>query len=607
MANNRFKVDHGLVATGNAEFYQRIDAYANAFFNNDLFVVSGNLVVNGSLIYANVVVGNGGIRAIADQQDVGNTTNRFNIFGYRVQVDDSLVPLANGVPVGNTTRRFEVFANTLNATTITIGAGGSINASYFSGTASNANTIGGLLANGFVVRTSNTTAVARSISSGSNGLTVTNGDGLAGNPTINITLGTGLFSNASGIFVNASSISVGTLPLSRGGLGVTTAQDARTVLLPSQSGLSGYVLGTNGTDVSWVSQAGPQGVQGPQGPAGLTGPQGATGAQGATGPQGTSTSVAVGTTTTGIAGSSASVTNSGTSSSIILDFTVPRGAQGATGATGAQGPAGPQGAQGAQGVGAQGPQGATGATGSTGLTGAQGPQGPAGATGTTGATGAQGPQGATGATGAQGAQGPAGPQGAQGATGAQGSAGATGSTGLTGAQGPQGPTGATGAQGPQGPAGATGAQGATGATGAQGPTGATGAQGPAGSYNQSLNTTNSPTFAGLTINGAITATGDITAFFSDDRLKTRLQNIESALDKIISLNGFIFEPNEVAQNLGYEKKREVGVSAQEVQEVLPEAISPAAIDSQYLAVKYERLIPLLIEAIKELNDKIENK
>jgi len=73
MANNRFKVDNGLAVSGNAEFYQRIDAHANAHFNNDLFVVSGNLVVNGTLIYANVVIGNGGIRAVADQQDLGNT------------------------------------------------------------------------------------------------------------------------------------------------------------------------------------------------------------------------------------------------------------------------------------------------------------------------------------------------------------------------------------------------------------------------------------------------------------------------------------------------------------------------------------------------------
>ena len=120
-----------------------------------------------------------------------------------------------------------------------------------------------------------------------------------------------------------------------------------------------------------------------------------------------------------------------------------------------------------------------------------------------------------------------------------------------------------------------------------------------------LTTGSSPTFAGLTINGAITATGDITAYYSDDRLKTKLGNIVNALDKVIQLNGFYYEANQTAQDLGYSVKREVGVSAQEVQSVFPEVVVPAPIDNQYLTVHYEKLIPLLIEAIKELTEKVE--
>jgi len=67
---------------------------------------------------------------------------------------------------------------------------------------------------------------------------------------------------------------------------------------------------------------------------GNTGATGATGATGSTGPQGSAATVAVGTVTTGTAGSSASVTNSGTSGAAILDFVIPRGDTGATGATG---------------------------------------------------------------------------------------------------------------------------------------------------------------------------------------------------------------------------------------------------------------------------------
>jgi hypothetical protein len=56
--------------------------------------------------------------------------------------------------------------------------------------------------------------------------------------------------------------------------------------------------------------------------------------------------------------------------------------------------------------------------------------------------------------------------------------------------------------------------------------------------------------------------------------------------------------------LGFLVKKEVGVSAQQVQKILPEVVFPAPRDEHYLTVKYERLVPLLIEAIKELNEKV---
>ena len=110
--------------------------------------------------------------------------------------------------------------------------------------------------------------------------------------------------------------------------------------------------------------------------------------------------------------------------------------------------------------------------------------------------------------------------------------------------------------------------------------------------------------AGSGTAGEIRATNNITAYYSDDRLKTRLGKIENALDKLCSLDGFYYEANEIAQALGYKVQREAGVSAQQMQAILPEIVAPAPIDEKYLTVRYERALPLLIEAIKELREEV---
>lgn len=100
--------------------------------------------------------------------------------------------------------------------------------------------------------------------------------------------------------------------------------------------------------------------------------------------------------------------------------------------------------------------------------------------------------------------------------------------------------------------------------------------------------------------GEVLATGNVVAYYSDDNLKTKLGKIENALDKIEELEGFYYEANQTAQDLGYKVKREVGVSAQRTKGVMPEIVHPAPIDDKYLTVDYERFAPLLIEGIKEL-------
>jgi len=114
--------------------------------------------------------------------------------------------------------------------------------------------------------------------------------------------------------------------------------------------------------------------------------------------------------------------------------------------------------------------------------------------------------------------------------------------------------------------------------------------------------------------GNVSFTGDVTAFASDIRLKTNIEPIENALNKVMKLSGFTYNFNDTAKELGFNPDtRYVGVSTQEVQSVLSEAVKPAPADSKYITVQYEKLVPLLIEAIKEqqstiltLNERINN-
>jgi len=110
--------------------------------------------------------------------------------------------------------------------------------------------------------------------------------------------------------------------------------------------------------------------------------------------------------------------------------------------------------------------------------------------------------------------------------------------------------------------------------------------------------------AASTTTGEIRATNNITAYYSDDRLKTRLGPIENALDKLDSLDTFYYEANAVAQSLGYVPIKEVGLSAQQVKAIMPEVVAPAPINDKYLTVRYERLVPLLVAAINELTAKV---
>jgi hypothetical protein len=106
---------------------------------------------------------------------------------------------------------------------------------------------------------------------------------------------------------------------------------------------------------------------------------------------------------------------------------------------------------------------------------------------------------------------------------------------------------------------------------------------------------------GCSITGELVVTGDITAFYtSDQRLKDNIVPIPDALNKVLSISGNTFNWNEKSGKEGTES----GVIAQEILEVLPEAVTTR--DNGYLAVHYDKLVPLLIEAIKELKAEVED-
>ena len=115
--------------------------------------------------------------------------------------------------------------------------------------------------------------------------------------------------------------------------------------------------------------------------------------------------------------------------------------------------------------------------------------------------------------------------------------------------------------------------------------------------------------------GSFSATGNITAYSSDIRLKDFKGKIKNALDKVNKLSGHYFEWNDTAKGIDAEAFKdgvEVGVIAQEVEEIMPEVVATAPIvdihnlDTDYKTVHYDKLVPLLIESIKELKEEVDS-
>ena len=103
------------------------------------------------------------------------------------------------------------------------------------------------------------------------------------------------------------------------------------------------------------------------------------------------------------------------------------------------------------------------------------------------------------------------------------------------------------------------------------------------------------------VSGSLKVTGDITAFStSDERFKTNLTPIMDSVYKLREIQGYQYDwiENEHHDNEG----KDIGVIAQEIEKIAPEAVVTR--DNGFKAVRYEKLIPILIQAIKELDEKV---
>ena len=217
-----------------------------------------------------------------------------------------------------------------------------------------------------------------------------------------------------------------------------------------------------------------------------------------------------------------------------------------------------------------------------------------------------------------------------GTSGSSGSSGSNGSSGTSGSSGSNGSSGSSGSNGSSGTSGSSGSNGSSGTSGSSGSNGSSGSSGTTTITNASddrvmtsaggvtLNSEANLTFNGTTLyvagalgvgtstpttTGLIRATNDVIAFYgSDERLKENITPIENSLDILKQINGYYFDWKEmpgIHENEGHD----IGVIAQEIDAVLPEIVTTR--DNGYMAVKYEKLVALLIQTNKEILNRVE--
>lgn len=119
----------------------------------------------------------------------------------------------------------------------------------------------------------------------------------------------------------------------------------------------------------------------------------------------------------------------------------------------------------------------------------------------------------------------------------------------------------------------------------------------------------------LYTNGEGRFTGNVIAYYSDKRLKNNIVEIDNALERLRLVRGVFYHQNDLAKTYGYDDtEQQVGVIAQEIQKVLPHAVKRAPFDIEtrngvnfsksgedYMTVQYEKVVPLLIQGLKEMD------
>jgi len=133
----------------------------------------------------------------------------------------------------------------------------------------------------------------------------------------------------------------------------------------------------------------------------------------------------------------------------------------------------------------------------------------------------------------------------------------------------------------------------------------TAGEGSTATITNTLSTSGGTIGGALAVTGGITATGEITAYYSDARLKTNVSKIDGALSKVMAINGYTYDSSDLAMSLGLPKHMDqIGLMADEVEAVLPELVTESGI-AGYKTIRYDKVVSVLVNAVKEQQAMIE--